>query len=168
MTRACNAAGIALIKRFESCRLTAYRDQRGIWTLGWGHTGSDVYPGLTWTQEKADSVFLNDLLTRAEQPIERLVKVPVGDNMFAALCAFVYNIGQGNFGASSALSTLNQGDYTHTPAHMLIWDHVTIQGNLVVDAGLVRRRRAEVALWLTPDTPQTIQDNQPSNQPEVS
>ena len=36
--------GIDRIKKFESCRLTAYQDAAGVWTIGYGHTGS-VYAG---------------------------------------------------------------------------------------------------------------------------
>jgi GH24 family phage-related lysozyme (muramidase) len=33
--------GLALIQRFEGCELTAYRDCRGVWTIGWGTTNAD-------------------------------------------------------------------------------------------------------------------------------
>ena len=39
--------GLDLIKKFEGCRLTAYADVAGVWTIGYGHTGKDVVPGLT-------------------------------------------------------------------------------------------------------------------------
>ena len=44
-----SAAGLNLIKRFEGCRLKAYPDpgSRGApWTIGYGHTGAEVVPGL--------------------------------------------------------------------------------------------------------------------------
>ena len=40
--------GIDRIKKFESCRLTAYQDAAGVWTIGYGHTGS-VYAGMQIT-----------------------------------------------------------------------------------------------------------------------
>ena len=45
--------GLVLTKSFEQCRLTAYQDPLGIWTIGWGHTGPEVVSGLTWTQALA-------------------------------------------------------------------------------------------------------------------
>ena len=47
--RTISAAGIALIKRFEGCRLTAYKCSAGVWTIGYGHT-SGVHSGQAITQ----------------------------------------------------------------------------------------------------------------------
>ena len=55
-----NSAGVDLIKHFESCKLTAYQDQNGIYTIGWGHTAG-VKKGDKWTQDKADNTLLNDI-----------------------------------------------------------------------------------------------------------
>ena len=52
--------GIDLIKRFESCRLTAYQDFGGVWTIGWGHT-KDVCEGMTVSQNEADACLVTDL-----------------------------------------------------------------------------------------------------------
>ena len=32
---------LKLVKEFEGCRLTAYRDEVGVWTIGYGITNSD-------------------------------------------------------------------------------------------------------------------------------
>jgi lysozyme len=56
-----SASGIALIKQFEGCRLSAYRDVSGVLTVGWGHTGKDVTKGLTITQARADTLLRQDL-----------------------------------------------------------------------------------------------------------
>lgn len=53
--------GLALTREFEGCRLEAYQDQGGVWTIGYGHTGPDVHEGLTWTQEQADEAQKKDL-----------------------------------------------------------------------------------------------------------
>lgn len=54
----------ALIKKYESCRLESYLDTKGVPTIGWGHTGSDVfYPGQVITQAQADYLFSKDLST---------------------------------------------------------------------------------------------------------
>ncbi len=51
-----------LVKEFEGCKLTAYRDIGGVLTVGYGHVGKDVSEGLVWTQEQADEALAHDLL----------------------------------------------------------------------------------------------------------
>ena len=122
----------------------SYQDTNGIWTIGWGHTGREVSRGLIWAQEQADQQFLDDLANRAVSPVNNLVTVDVTDNQFAALCSFCFNIGQGNFRASSALHLLNNGQYDDVPSHIMLWDH-NHDGS--ISNGLKRRREAEVTLW---------------------
>lgn len=50
------------LQRDEGCRLTAYRDTVGVWTIGYGHTGPEVRQGLTWTQAQADQQLDADIL----------------------------------------------------------------------------------------------------------
>ena len=52
--------GIDLIKRFEGCRLKAYKCPAGVWTIGYGHT-SGVKQGDTISQQQADSWLRYDL-----------------------------------------------------------------------------------------------------------
>lgn len=48
-----NAAGIELIKSFESCRLYTYLPTaHDVPTIGYGHTGPDVKLGMTITQAR--------------------------------------------------------------------------------------------------------------------
>ena len=51
--------GINLIKKWESCKLTAYVCPSGILTIGYGHTGSDVAKGMTITKKKAEEFVLS-------------------------------------------------------------------------------------------------------------
>lgn len=142
----CNAAGIALIKRFESCSLTPYRDGGGVLSIGWGHTGQDVMPGLLWTQEQADAAFLNDLYVRAEEPVWRLVTYELDENQYSSIVSLCYNIGAGNFAASSVLKIINDGDFEDVPDHIILWDK-DHKGK--IEQGLITRRAAEVELWNT-------------------
>lgn len=142
----CNQAGITLIKSFESCRLTAYLDPGGLPTIGWGAVGSDIYIGLSWMQQQADERFADDLLTKAEVPVSKLVRVELTPNQFAALCSFCFNEGSGHLAKSSALAMINNGDLDHVPEALALWNEI----NGVVSTGLVRRRLAEIALWSTP------------------
>jgi lysozyme len=54
-------AGLAQLKLDEGCRLRAYQDSRGVWTIGYGHTGPEVHEGLVWTQAQADAQLLVDV-----------------------------------------------------------------------------------------------------------
>lgn len=66
------------LKRFEGLRLNAYLDTKGVWTIGYGHTGPDVVGGLRWEAEKAeraldlDITFHNAETARAFPWSERL------------------------------------------------------------------------------------------------
>lgn len=138
---ALGAAGAALIQSFEQCRLAAYQDQRGVWSIGWGHTG-DI-PSVC-TQQQADQWFLQDTQT-AVRAVLRTVDVPMTQNQFDALCSFTYNVGIGSEAHSTLVSVLNAGNYMMAAEQFLRWDHV----NGVVDPGLTRRRMAERALFLS-------------------
>ena len=64
--------GLALIKKFEGCRLTAYQDSVGVWTIGYGHT-SGVRKGQTIAQAQADA-FLKADCTNAEKSVNSYSK----------------------------------------------------------------------------------------------
>ena len=62
MSKPVGEAGLALIKRFEGCRLTAYKpvSTEKYWTIGWGHYGPDVREGQVITQTQADALLISD------------------------------------------------------------------------------------------------------------
>jgi lysozyme len=133
-----NLSGEHVTQAFESCRLTAYRDIKGVLTIGWGHTGTEVVEGLVWTQEQADAQLVQDMAV-AVRDVNRLVTVPVTQNEFDALVDFTFNAGGGAFAGSTLLKLLNTGDYQGAAAQFDLWDHASGQ----VVAGLLRRRLAE-------------------------
>lgn len=137
-----NCAGLDLIKSFESCRLTAYQDTGGIWTIGYGHTGLDAHAGAVIDQATADILLSKDL-ERIEGGVERRLKVKVNEDQFSALIAFAFNVGLGNFGTSTLLKMVNSGDFTGAAGQFEKWNKV----NGKVLAGLTRRRKAERALF---------------------
>lgn len=142
--------GRALIKSFESCSLTAYKDGGGVWTIGWGHTGPEVKPGLTITQDAADGLFEDDLRS-FEEGVLRLVRVPLTQGQFDALVSLAYNCGLDEdedtkaegLGDSTLLRKLNQGDFEGAANEFKKWN----KDNGKVVAGLVRRRAAETELF---------------------
>jgi ABC-type branched-subunit amino acid transport system substrate-binding protein len=79
-----SANGVKLIQQFEGLRLKAYQDAVGVWTIGYGHTGPDVTPGLVISQAQADALLARDL-SRFEAGVTRLAAVPLNQNQFDAL-----------------------------------------------------------------------------------
>lgn len=149
--------GEALLHYFESCRLEAYPDPGtggDPWTIGWGHTGPEVVPGLVWTQEMADAAFRNDL-SRFERDVDSLLDVPVSQGQFDALVSFAYNVGSDidaddvaeGLGDSTLLKKLNRGDYEGASLEFPKWCRAGGREML----GLKRRRWAEQALFLGED-----------------
>jgi len=138
--------GIDLIHSFETLRLKAYpdpgsKDGEPI-TCGWGSTGPDITLATVWTEEYADKRFA-DGLSKAEQAVSLLVKVPLNQNQFDALVSFTYNLGIGNLKSSTLLKMLNEGYYTNAGLQLLRWD----KNDSKVMAGLTRRRKAELKLF---------------------
>src|ERR1017187_4818518 len=132
--------GLALTEGFESCRLTAYQDIKGIWTIGFGHVGPEVVEGYTMTQNQADSQLVLDL-TKAEHAVNTLVTVPLTQGQYDSLVDFCYNCGIGAFSGSTMLKLLNAGQYDDAANEFQKWSHASG----VVVAGLLRRRVAEEA-----------------------
>src|ERR1700761_3554452 len=140
--------GLALTEQSESCRLTAYQDQVGVWTIGYGHTGPDVTPKLTITQSQAETLLAHDV-GRAADCVNKAVTIELTQNEFDALVDFVFNVGTGAFTGSTLLRVLNAGDLAAAANQFDLWDHA---GGAVV-AGLLRRRQAETALFNTGRSP---------------
>ncbi|MBR3654855.1 MAG: lysozyme [Elusimicrobia bacterium] len=135
--------GIDLIKRFEGCRLTAYKCPANVWTIGYGHTGSDVKQGLTITQEQAEKLLKSDLVVHCNN-VSKLVKVPLNQNQFDALVSFEYNLGYGNLSRSTLLALINQKKFKEASEEFKKWKYA---GGKVL-AGLVKRREAEKELFI--------------------
>lgn len=141
-------SGVALLKRFEGLELEAYQDIAGVWTIGYGHTGPDVTPGMRITEREAEALLRRDLKSR-EDAVSRLVTVPLNQNEFDALVSFVYNVGAEAFRRSTALRRLNRGARLAAADAMTWWNKATVNGKKREVLGLTRRRAAEKALFLT-------------------
>lgn len=144
-----NEAGLALLKEYEGCRLSAYLDSGGIATLGYGHVAG-VNLGMTCTQEQADAWLAEDS-QKAVDGVSAAVKVDLTENERAACSVLAYNIGVGAFRTSTLCRLLNAGDRAGAARSFLMWDKATVGGKLTELPGLQRRRAAEMHLFLTPD-----------------
>ena len=147
MTRKTATKGIELIKEFEGCRLTAYKCPAGVWTIGYGHTGTvdgkAVASGMTITAKKATELLKQDL-AKFEAAVNSYVTAPITQNMFDSLVSFAYNCGSGALKGSTLLKKLNAKDYEGAAAEFPRWNKA---GGKVL-AGLVRRRERERQLFL--------------------
>ena len=133
--------GLSLIKKFEGCRLEAYKCSGGVWTIGYGHT-ENVNEGDTITQEKADKLLKSDIES-FEVYVNYSVMVELDQGQFDALVAWTFNLGPGNLRESTMLKKLNDADYASVPFEMRRWNKA---GGKTLD-GLIRRRQAEGLLF---------------------
>ena len=140
--------GISLIKEFEGCKLNAYQDSVGVWTIGYGWTqpvdGKPIRAGMTIKQETADRLLKTGLVSY-ESDVSRLVKVGLTQGQFDALVSFTYNLGSRSLSTSTLLRKLNAGDYAGAADEFLRWNKA---GGKILN-GLTRRREAERALFLS-------------------
>jgi lysozyme len=147
--RTVSETGVALTMQFEGCDLESYPDpgtRSDPWTVGWGHTGREVIKGMKITQAQADAWLRSDL-AKAAACVNANVKVPLTQNQFDALCDLVFNIGAGNFVASTLLRLLNAGNYASAAVQFDRWNLAA--GRVL--PGLVKRRLAERQLFMKPD-----------------
>ena len=134
--------GLDLIKGSEGCRLKSYRCQAGILTIGYGHTGPDVFEGQEITQEEADTLLRLDL-ARFEAAANRNLHT-MTQCQFDACVSLCYNIGEGAFNKSSVVRLHNEGKYGDAAQAFMLWNKAAGK----VSRGLQARRAKESALYL--------------------
>ena len=135
-----------LIKKFEGCRLESYQDQRGIWTIGYGHTGG-IQAGMKVTQDFVDHMLELDLTKTYEQLMHYVpLEIITDDNKANALASFVFNIGIGQFSKSTMLVKIKE-DKTLEEIASEFDRWVFVDG--AVSDGLFKRRAEEKKLFLS-------------------
>lgn len=150
-----NERGLALIKRWEGFRSRWYQDVVGIWTVGYGTTeamykrlrGYTPDKGQSISASYADKLLVGAILTVFEPVIERNLSRDISSNAFSALSSFSYNVGGSALASSRLLRLVNQGDMEGAAREFGRWVYA---GGRVYE-GLVRRRKEEAQLFLTPD-----------------
>lgn len=138
-----NAEGVALIKTSESCRLTAYACPGGAWTIGYGHTGSEVHEGLRISAAEAESLLAADLVI-FDAAVARLCPSATAEQ-HAAMVSLCFNIGATAFARSSVVRLHNANRAAEAAQAFALWNK---SGGRVLP-GLVARRAAEAALFLS-------------------
>lgn len=135
---------LRLVKHYEGCRLTAYKDPVGVWTIGYGETAG-VKKGMKISQEIAEALLerrLADLWLDVDDFITRYIP----SHAHEALCSFAYNVGLGALKRSTLLKKVLSGaPDEEITAEFMKW---TKAGGKVLP-GLVKRRQAEAHLYTT-------------------
>jgi GH24 family phage-related lysozyme (muramidase) len=138
--------GLNLIKQFEGCKLTAYKDSVGVWTIGYGTTNADkaitginITSGVKIAQTQADDFLCKSINKKYGKNIMKYdTKYHWNQNQFDALCSFAYNIG--------SIDTLTQNgkrSIKEISAKILAYNKA---GGKELP-GLTKRRKAEKALF---------------------
>lgn len=148
------SGAISLIKEFEGCHLSAYPDPLSgsdPWTIGYGTTrysgGVPVKRGDKINVIEADMLLRLEVDHIAEKLRSTIPHWKVmDDNQRSALVSFAYNLGAGFYGATgfeTISRCLRDRDWSAVPAAMELYRNPGTN----VEAGLLRRRRAEGKLW---------------------
>lgn len=133
----------SLIKRFEECRLKAYKCPAGVWTIGWGTTGRGIKEGLVITQPTANNM-LKAHIADISLDLTDIFGNKLEQNEFDAIVSFVYNIGITAFRRSTMCHLLMEGKNAEASKEFDRW----VYANGKKLAGLVKRREAEKDLFL--------------------
>ena len=140
--------GLKLIKKFEGCRLTAYQDAVGVWTIGYGTTNADkaitgttICQVLRISQETADDWLRKSIDSKYGPKVNKYATYQWNQNEFDALVSFAYNIG-------SIDGLTAQGSRTRVEIAYMILAYNKAGGKVL--AGLTKRRQEERTLFLTP------------------
>lgn len=150
--------GLQFIMRCEGTVLHPYKDVVGVLTIGCGHV---IKAGESFTDitiEQAMQLLRSDVAV-TELAINRLVTMPLTQNMYDALCSFVFNVGTGAFRTSTLLKMLNAGNPTGAANEFLRW----VYGGGHILQGLVNRRAAERTLFMTPALPTVVPGEVPGD-----
>lgn len=132
-----------LIKQFEGLRLEAHLCPAGIWTIGYGHT-SDVSPNSFITIQEADEYLHRDVAA-IEMQLNKL-NLSLRQCQWDAIVSFVFNIGIGNFKASTLLAKIRiNPDDNSIIDEFLRW----VYANGKVMRGLQKRRLTEMKLYFS-------------------
>lgn len=143
--------GLKLLKSFEGCptnskgEVVAYKDIGGVWTIGYGWTGTvngkKITSGMTITKSKADSLLKQKIVLFEDKVNKYYPKYKWNQNQFDALVCFCWNIGSITHLTASGKRTNEQ-----IADSMLLYNKVN--GKPVT--GLTNRRKREKALFETP------------------
>lgn len=140
-----------IIKKYEGCHriqkdgsIAAYQCPAGVWTIGWGSTGSDIHSATVWTQQQADERLCKDAQKAVEQALKASPVLAGTGAKLEAIADFVYNLGIGNYSKSTLKKRIDAKDWVSAADEIKKWNKA---GGKVL-TGLVLRRNDEAKLLL--------------------
>lgn len=129
--------------------LRAYKDGKGKeakWTIGYGFS-HEVLPFWVWTEAQAEENLRKQLQVVESQVRQSLPGVTLAPHQWDALVSLVYNIGISRFRTSSPRIMVQQGKLSRVGLCMQLWNKQMVNGVLVEQPGLTKRRAADRAIW---------------------
>lgn len=134
------------MKKLEGFRSKPYKDQKGVWTIGYGHTAAAGYPDprqvTKLTKSEAEQILIKDLTAVADS-VDKLIKVKLPQNRLEGIYSFAYNVGVHAFARSTLLKYINHGEYDKVEEQIRRWCYVDKK----INKGLQNRREEEIKLW---------------------
>ena len=134
-------AGIDLIKKWEGCKLIAYRCSAGVLTIGFGRT-KNVTEDQHITSDEAEALLKEDLAAVEKVISEKFPKLT--QPMFDAIVSFSFNLGTAWTKGSGLAEALKAEDYSLASAQFLRW----VYAGGKIQKGLINRRSAERDLFI--------------------
>lgn len=125
----------------EGFRNRAYKDSKGLPTIGVGHlikANEQHLVNATLTDDEVKELLRSDLKWCSEA-VETSVKVPLTQKQFDALYSLCFNIGETAFKKSTVVKRINQNDLRGAADAILMWNKPAV---------LEKRRRRERELFL--------------------
>ena len=135
-------SGMDFITARESREHKAYKDTKGLWTIGIGHLILDsesILLKVTLTDKEIDDLFLKDL-SKYEKTVNSVIKVPLTQYQYDALVSFCFNIGRGGFADSTVARVINNNEFSKVPDAMKMWNK---------PSEIIGRREKEIKLFVT-------------------
>lgn len=136
-----------LVKNWEGCKLRAYKDDAGVWTIGYGWT-LGVRPGMVWTQKQAEENFEMHIQELCDQ-ITPLLRPDTTDDQLSSFLSFAWNVGFPGFRKSDARAAHNAYKPEGVLKSFMSWTTITKPDGTRVRnyPGLVRRRTADWKMY---------------------
>jgi len=132
-----------IIKKYEGCRLKAYRCPAGVWTIGYGHTGRNITENTKpITQAQADTYLEDDAAYAIQAAIAYSPILSKYPTKRQAIADFIVNLGIGNYIKSTLKKRVDSGDWANAVIEIKRWNKS--KGKVLL--GLVKRRAEEAEL----------------------
>ena len=131
------------IAESEGFRDVAYQDSKGVWTIGYGHTGmvdgKPITKGIKISKEKAEELYSEDFINHIK-PLEK-IQTKLTKNQKIALASLIYNVGAPGLETSNMYKKIQAGDIEGAASEFDDWDGIKINGVKHPVKGLTIRRK---------------------------